>query len=189
MLQSRYLNEDDLKDFGFKAIGRNVRISTDARIYGQKNISIGDNVRIDDFATLVAVSGFIRIGDYASIMRGCHLSGVFGIELEPFSHLAANCVLYSASDDFKGNCMTTVTVPAEFLKYVGGKITLGRHAIIGGGCTVLGPTMIGQGAAVGAMSMVNADLAPWRVYAGVPAKDRGPREPGALDLEKRLKAA
>ena len=31
----------------FKSIGKNVRISSDARIYGENNISIGNNVRID----------------------------------------------------------------------------------------------------------------------------------------------
>ena len=44
MLKSTYLTEVDLKDLGFKSIGKNVRISTDARIYGQENISIGNNV-------------------------------------------------------------------------------------------------------------------------------------------------
>jgi len=40
MLQSNYLTEKELKDFGFRSIGRNVRISTDARVYGSENIII-----------------------------------------------------------------------------------------------------------------------------------------------------
>lgn len=32
MLKSTYLTEEDLKDYGFKSIGKNVRISSDARI-------------------------------------------------------------------------------------------------------------------------------------------------------------
>jgi len=79
ILQSFYYTEHDLADFGFKRIGRNVRISSDARIYGAGNISIGDNVRIDDFVILAAVRGYIDIGSYVFIARGSHLSGVFGI--------------------------------------------------------------------------------------------------------------
>lgn len=188
MLQSRYLTESDLKEFGFKSIGTNVRISSDARIYGAHNIAIGSNVRIDDFATLVAVSGHITVSDYASIMRGCHLSGVFGIELAPFSHLAANCTIYSASDDFYGNCMTTVTVPPEFLSYIGGKVRIGRHAILGAHCVVLGAAHVGDGCAIGAASLVTKDLEPWGIYAGVPCRRLGERPAQILELERQLGA-
>ena len=111
MLSSRYLTENDLGDFGFKAIGSDVQISADARVYGAGNISLGSHIRIDDFCTLVAAQGSIMVGDYVSIMRGCHLSGVNGIELEPFAHLAGNVLVYSASDDLSGHSLTTSTVP------------------------------------------------------------------------------
>ncbi len=62
MLQGYYLTEKDLQDFGFKSLGQNVRISSDARIYGAENISIGNNVRIDDFVILAAVGGSITKG-------------------------------------------------------------------------------------------------------------------------------
>src|SRR6266404_4817660 len=83
-MPSVYYTEHDLAKFGFKSIGRNVRVSSAARIYGAKNISIGDNGRIDDFAVLAAVRGAITIGNYVFIARNSHLSGVFGIELHDF---------------------------------------------------------------------------------------------------------
>lgn len=107
MLQSFYYNERDLADFGFKCLGRNVMISSDARIYGASNISIGDNVRIDDFVTMAAVRGYIDIGNYVFIARGSHLSGAFGIELHDFSSMAANTVIYSASDDYSGEALSS----------------------------------------------------------------------------------
>lgn len=188
MLQSRYLTEDDLKDFGFKSLGKNVRISSDARVYGAKNISIGSNVRIDDFATLVAMSGYINISDYASIMRGCHVSGAFGVDLGPFSHLAANAVIYSATDDVSGKCMTTMTVPAKYLSYRGGQVSLGRHGFVGAGSVVLGKSSIGDGSVVGALSLVKGDLDPWGIYAGSPAKLLKRRSREVLGLERELLA-
>jgi galactoside O-acetyltransferase len=59
LLKSTDLTENDLRDYGFRALGKNVRISSDARIYGQQNIAIGDDVRIYDFAILSASNGFI----------------------------------------------------------------------------------------------------------------------------------
>jgi dTDP-4-amino-4,6-dideoxy-D-glucose acyltransferase len=188
MLASKYLTEHDLRDFGFKSIGTNVRISSDARVYGAKNISIGSNVRIDDFTILAAVRGYITIGDWVFIARSSHLSGVFGIELQDFSSFAANTVLYSASDDYSGETLTAQVVPHQYTAYKGGKITLGRHVIMGSACTVVGPAYIGEGCSVGAMSLVLGDLEPWGIYAGIPVRRIKERKRGLLELEKKLMA-
>ena len=185
-LQSRYFTEHDLADFGFKRLGRNVRISSDARVYGAANISIGDNVRIDDFVILAAVRGAIDIGNYVFIARGSHLSGVFGIELQDFSSMAANTVIYSASDDYSGEAMTAQVVPHELTKYKGGKVVLGRHVIVGSASTIVGPAVIGEGCSVGAMSLVLKDLDPWGIYAGTPAKRIRDRSRKLLELESHL---
>lgn len=186
MLQSKYLTEHDLKDFGFKSLGTNVRISSDARVYGAKNISIGSNVRIDDFTILAAVSGYINIGDWVFIARNSHLSGVFGIELHNFSSFAANTVIYTASDDYSGETLTAQVVPHEYTSYKGGKVILGRHVIMGSACTVLGPAHIGEGCSIGAMTLINKDLAPWGIYFGIPAKRIKDRKKDLLLLEKKL---
>lgn len=186
MLQSRYLTEHDLRDFGFKSLGSNVRISSDARIYGAANISIGSNVRIDDFAILASVAGSIAIGNYVFIARGCHLSGVFGLEMHDFSSMAANTVVYTASDDYSGEALTAQVVPHEFTKYRGGKVTLGRHVIIGSACTILGPAHLAEGCSIGAMSLIATDLEPWGIYAGIPAKRLKDRKRDLLRYESLI---
>jgi acetyltransferase-like isoleucine patch superfamily enzyme len=189
MLQSFYYTERDLADFGFKRLGRNVMISSDARIYGASNISIGDNVRIDDFVTMAAVRGYIDIGNYVFIARGSHLSGAFGIELHDFSSMAANTVIYSASDDYSGEALTAQVVPHEFTKYRGGKVVLGRHVIVGSASTIIGPSILNEGVSVGAMSLVIKDLDPWGIYAGMPAKRIKERKKTLLQLENKLLAS
>jgi galactoside O-acetyltransferase len=184
MLQSKYLTEVDLKDFGFKSLGRNVKISSDARIYGPRNISIADDVRIDDFCTLNAFSGWISIGCNVLIARGCHLSGALGIEFKDFAGLAANGVIYSSSDDYTGDYLTGQTIPKKYIKIRGGTVTLDRHVIVGSSCTLLGPCHIGEGSSVGAMSLVHKDLDPWGMYVGIPAKRLKDRKRGLLVLEQ-----
>ena len=186
MLQSRYLNEHDLKDFGFKSLGHNVKISTDVRIYGAHNVSIGDDVRIDDFVTFNAVNGWITIGNNVLIARGCHLSGALGIEFKDFAGLAANSVIYSASDDYTGDYLTGQTIPVQYTKLIGGPVVLGRHVIIGASCSVLGPANIGDGCSVGALTLIHRDLEPWGMYVGIPAKRMKDRKQGLLELEKKF---
>ena len=54
-----YLDETALRDMGFAHVGRNVKISDKASIYGAEEMSIGDHSRIDDFCV---VSGKIEMG-------------------------------------------------------------------------------------------------------------------------------
>ena len=186
MLKSKYLTEEDLKDFGFKSIGKNVRISSDARIYGQENISIGNDVRIDDFCILSAVNGFIDIGNYVFIARNSHLSGFYGVTLHDFSSMAANTVVYSASDDYSGEYLTAQAIPQEYTSHIGGPVEIGKHVIIGSSSTIIGPCNIGEGCSLGAMTMAQNDLEPWGIYVGVPCKRLKERKKGLLDLEKKF---
>jgi galactoside O-acetyltransferase len=186
VLQSNYLTEADLKDFGFKSIGRNVRISSDARIYGQQNISIGNNVRIDDFVILSAVKGYINIGNFVFMARGSHLSGTLGITMHDFSSMAANTVVYSASDDYSGEFLTAQAIPEKYTGYVGGHVSIGKHVIIGTGSTVIGPCEIGEGCSIGAMSLVQRVLDPWGIYVGIPAKRLKERKRNLLKFEEQF---
>jgi galactoside O-acetyltransferase len=186
MLKSTYLTELDLKYFGFKSIGRNVRISSDVRIYGQENISIGNNVRIDDFTILSAMNGYINIGNFVFIARNSHLSGFLGIEMHDFSSMAANTIIYSASDDYSGDYLTAQSIPQKYTAHIGGPIIIGKHVIIGSSCTIIGPCNIGEGCSIGAMSLVQKELLPWGIYVGIPCKRLKERKMGLLELEKEF---
>ena len=190
MLQKEcYFDEHDLKDFGFRSIGRNVRISSDARVYGAERISIGDDVRIDDFVMLAAGAGYITIGNACYIARCSNLTGTFGIEMCDYSSMAANTVIYSASDDYSGEFMTAQAIPKEFTKFVGGKVTLGRHVIVGASSVIIGGSHIGEGCSLGAATVVaNRDLEPWGMYVGNPARRVKERRQDLLQLEKKLQA-
>ncbi len=52
-----YYTEDEARTFGFKSVGRNVRIAKNAQIIGLDRITIGDNVRIDGFTNIIAAGG------------------------------------------------------------------------------------------------------------------------------------
>ena len=177
-MNSFYTNEE-VSLLGFKSVGSNVLISKKASFYGIENISLGNNVRIDDFCIL---TGNITIGNYVHIAAYCGLYGKFGIEMEDYSGLSIRCTLLSASDDFSGNYLVGPTIETVKTNVNGGKIILKKYVTIGLNSVVFPKILIGEGTVVGAMSLVNKDLDEWGIYIGIPAKRKSDRQKGLLDL-------
>lgn len=179
-----FYTPDELKEIGFASVGTDVKISRKASIYGASKMSIGDHVRIDDFCIL---SGKIVLENYIHIAAYCGIwGGDAGVTMHSFSGLSSRSVIYAASDDYSGVALTNPTVPEKYLKVVELPVEIGRHAIIGTGCTILPGAIIGEGTSVGSMSLVSKSLEPWGIYVGVPARYLKPRSQELLAMEKRL---
>lgn len=185
-MNSFYLQEE-LDQMGFRSLGTNVLISRKASIYGAKNISIGDHVRIDDFCIL---SGKITLGSYIHISAYTALfAGDAGIVLKDFSGISSRCAVYAITDDYSGAAMANAMVPDAYRHVISGQVVLEKHALVGSGCTVLPGVCVGEGSAVGCMSLVNRSLEPWGIYAGIPCRRLKDRSKEMLRLEKEMKRA
>lgn len=184
---SGYYTSDDLRAAGIGAVGRNVRLHRNLNVYRLDNLFLGDDVVIDAYVSLIA-SGEIRIGSNVHIASYCHLSGGAGIELMDFSGLSQGTRVYSQNDDYSGEWLTGPTVPPDLRRVARGKVTLGRHVVVGANAIVLPGVTIGEGSAVGALSLVNASLPPWGLYAGIPARKIRDRSKHLLDHEATYRA-
>lgn len=179
-----FLTEEELKEIGFKSYGENVLVSRKASIYGPSKISIGDNVRIDDFCIL---SGNIEIGNYVHIAAFVALfGGNSGIVFEDFSGISSRSAIYADSDDYTGMAMTNPTIPDKYRNVYGGKVTIGKHVVIGTGCTILPNVTIHEGTSVGSMSLVTKSLEPWGIYVGIPCRKIKDRNKKILELEQNF---
>ncbi len=176
---SSFYSQEELSTLGLKSYGTNVRISRFARIYSPEKISIGDNVRIDDFCIL---SGNVTIGSHIHISAYVALYGSMGIELEDYTGISPMTSIYSAMDDFGGDYLIGPIHPEEKTHVTGGKVTIKRYSQIGTHCVVFPNLTIGEGSVVGACSMVNKSLAPWGIYYGVPAQRKSNRSKNLLQL-------
>lgn len=174
-----FYSEEELAKIGFKSIGRNVFISRYARFYHPERISIGNNVRIDDFCIL---SGNVTIGSHIHISAYVALYGSMGIELEDYTGISPMTTVYSAMDDFGGDYLIGPIHPEEKTHVTGGKVTIKRYSQIGTHCVVFPNLTIGEGSVVGACSMVNKSLAPWGIYFGIPAQKKSERKKGLTKL-------
>lgn len=167
MEQSSFYSEEELASMGFKSIGKGCRISRKASFYGIGKMSIGNNVRIDDFCIL---SGNITLGNNIHISAYVALYGSEGIEFEDYTGISARSTIYSAMDDFSGECLVGPIHPKEFTCLTGGKVTVRSFTQIGANVLIFPNLTIGEGCVVGACSMVRKDLEPWGIYYGLPVK-------------------
>lgn len=182
-----WFTREELLDMGMRHVGRDVRVSTGTRLYRPENMAIGDFSRIDDGAMLTAgPSGSIAIGSYVYVGPCCIVESPQDATFGDFSTLAARVTIYGASDNYGGEFLTNPTVPPELRDEITTPIHVGRHAILGTGSVVLPGGHIGEGTAVGAMSLVNRPLGSFGVYVGIPVRKIRERSREFLDLEPPL---
>ena len=176
---------DELNELGLASIGDNVLISRKISIYSATKINIGDNVRIDDFCIL---SGKITIGNYVHIAAYTALyGGDKGIDIHNFTNISSRVSIYSINDDYSGGTMTNPMIPDKFKNIQSEKVVIKKHVIIGSGCVVLPGAVLKEGAAFGAMTLVNRSSEPWSINVGIPFKKIKDRSKKLLKLEKEFR--
>jgi len=183
-----YFISPELRQMGFARVGENSAISRNCTIIGLENITIGDDVRIDGFTSIIAPAGKLKVGSHVQIGIGCVLGARGGIELGDYSSLSHGVRILSAVDDFDGRWMTNSTLPREVLHVQAAPVRIGRYAPIGSGTLILTGVEIGEGAAIGAMSLVRQSVDGWKIYSGNPLREIGERARDLVGLAQRIEA-
>jgi len=180
-----YYSETELADIGLSEFGKDVKISRKTSIYNPQSISIGDNVRIDDFCFL---SGNISLGSHIHIAPFSGLWGTEEIIMRDFTGLAPRVSIFASSEDYSGGSLTNPTVPEEYrpgLEY--GDVELNKHVIIGANTVLLPNVRLEQGVAIGAQSLVKENISEWEVHIGNPLEKVGERNKDQIiELEEKF---
>lgn len=182
---SSFLSKEELDKIGFKSLGENILLSRWVMIYSPELISIGNNVRIDDFAMLagdITLGNNIHISSYCAFFGG---KGGAGIVMKNYSGLACRVTIYSTSDDYSGEFMTNPTIPSNFRNEIKGRVVINEYVIVGATSIILPGVEIGEGTAVGAMSMVIKSLPEWKICSGIPARVLKDRSKKLKELEQQ----
>lgn len=169
-----------------KHVGLNVIIGKTVRIRYPELVSIGDNCIIDDFTY---ISTALELADNVHLSAGCKIIGGRRavVTFAQYATLSPGVVLAAGSDDYVSGIATPL-VPMEVKGNAQiGYIHLEKHSIVGSNSVVLPNVTFGEGAAVGALSLVKYDLNPWTLYAGIPAKKiKSRNRETILALESKL---
>ncbi len=177
------LTSEQLMTMGFAEVGTNVQISEKASIYGANRIRIGSNVRIDDFVVISAGTDGITIGNHVHIAVAACLIGSGLITLSDFVGVSSRAIIYSSNDDYSGAALTGPTIPAEFTNVTHLPVHIGKHVVIGSGSVVLPGITIGEGSAIGALTLVNRDCDEFGIFGGNPIRRLKERKRDLRELE------
>lgn len=175
-----------------KKMGQNIFIDTCAIIWSPQNVSIGKNCHIDIGAVIEGGTerkGRIDIGDHIHLSSDTLISGRGGLHIGNNTGISAGCRIYSASNyhtDSKGRYSYVSAASKEEHQYVVEKpVWIGKEAFIGLNSVILPGVTIGDGAIVGACSLVTGDIPPYTIAVGIPAKVVKKRPRGELRRAKR----
>jgi dTDP-4-amino-4,6-dideoxy-D-glucose acyltransferase len=168
----------------FKKIGKNVKISPKASIYGAENIEIGDNVRIDDFCILSAGKQ-IKIGSHIHIACYSCLIGKESIILGDFVTISMRSIILSSSDDYSGNHLIGPIIDEQFLQVTHAPVIMNDLVAIGAAVVVLPGVTLGEGSGVATQSLVKKDVPEFHMVGGIPAKFLFERSKVILNVKDR----
>jgi len=134
------------------------------------NVSIGDHSFIDKYVIIGGDKG-VTIGRRVHIAQSCLIQGGGYVKIGDYVGIAARSMIFSATDTIYGGKRIGPMMPVEYRNPVFRKpVIIEKDAFIGAGCVVLPGVKIGEGAVVGAGSLVTKDIPPWKVAVGSPAK-------------------
>lgn len=142
-----------------------VRIFEPAIIINIENIEFGRYVMIDSFV-LIQAKKKLRIGDHVHIPSFSSITGGGKLVMEDYSGLSSGVRVFTGSDDFKDWGFGNPTIDGKFRNLQIGEVHIKKFAIVGANSVILPDVEIGEGAAVGAGSVVTKNLAPWGIYIG-----------------------
>lgn len=180
-----YLSEDKIAKIGFKSYGENLLISDKATFYRPERISLGSNIKIDDFAVL---ANHISIGDFVHISISAHLlsSDEALIRLDNFSGVSHRTHIFTSSDNYSDKFLSGPAVSKRYTSVIHKNVTLQKHTILGAMSIVLPGVVLREGSSIGAGSVVYRSTKEWGVYIGNPAKKIWDRDRGVLEVEKEF---
>ena len=148
MTNSYYLNQKELKKIKFRKIGKNCKISNFVSFIGSKNISLGDNVRIDDFTIINGIDGFVKINKNSNIGSLCYFLGSAGIAIGSDCRISQGVKIYSKTDEYK-----KIKNKQTFKK-----INISDNVIIGSSSVILPGAKIEKNCRIGALTIVKKKI-------------------------------
>lgn len=190
-MKTSFYKEDELKQLGLNSYGENVLISRLCSIYGAACISIGSNVRIDDFVVISVVGGELNVGNYVHFGPGVTIIGRGTISIGNFVGLSAKASVFSASDDYSGNSLLGMHALGgsadNFRNLIIGHVSIGDHVVLGASSVILPDVKIARVVSIGANSLVTKDCDSFGIYAGTPAKRIKEKSKRCLELEESFR--
>jgi acetyltransferase-like isoleucine patch superfamily enzyme len=126
-------------------IGKNVTIYPNVYFWGDGLIEIGDNIDIG-IGTVIFAKKHVKIGNNSAI--------------------AAQCFIIDSNHGIKKN----ILINKQPLQVAEDGIFIGEDVWIAAGCKIVKGAKLNNGCVIGALSLVNSEIAENAIAVGIPAK-------------------
>jgi dTDP-4-amino-4,6-dideoxy-D-glucose acyltransferase len=166
---------DNIRD-RLKSCGEGVKIFPLAKITHPQNVELGNYCRIADFVLIYSENGVI-IGEHSDIQPHTIFWGGGLTILGDRVSTGPGTVFLSATYSHAAGLKMVDGLGEGTAKAIGGKLIVENDVYIGARCVIM-PVTIGEGAVIGAGSLVTNDCEAWGIYVGNPARKVGERQKG-----------
>ena len=149
-------------------IGKNstIKYSSEFKLTGGAKLVIGSNCTIKEnsYFLLTKPNPYLQIGDYVGIGRNCYIAIKDHLEIGSYTRIGPNVTILDQDHTYEKSDLI-MNQHADIQK-----VKIGKDVWIGANAIVLKGITIGDGAILGAGSVVTKDIPPYEIWAGVPAK-------------------
>lgn len=161
-----------------KHLGKDVLIDVGVTLNGLRNISLGDYVWIDANCRIEAMLGEISIGRRVHVAPFTIIAAREPVVLEDYVGLSSSVKIYANSEHpVAGKRMSGPMIPERYKAFRSRPVVLRKDSFVGANSILLPGVELGEGAVVGANSVVSKPVEPWTIVAGAPAREIGRRDP------------
>ena len=168
-----------------KFCGKDVRLYPLCKMIHAQNAELDNNCQLFDYVFIDAGTS-LKIGKYSTLTWYVLVEGGANTKIGDRVFIGPGSKVLTSTYKLHG-LYSIEHLPNECRATEYGDITINDDAYIGANCTILPGVTIGEGAVVGANSLVNKDLEPWGIYVGSPCKKIGDRQKPTKEAEKVMK--
>lgn len=161
-----------------KRLGKNVLIDVGVFLNGPANISIGDYCWIDAYTRIEAMLGEVTLGKRIHVAPFSIIAARAPVILEDYVGISSGVKIYANSETPRdGKRMSGPMIPERYKAFHSKPVILRRDSFVGTNSVLLPGAELGEGAVVGANSIVSGHIEPWTIVVGPSARVVGRRDP------------
>lgn len=166
MIYAPWATQEYSRRVQWKSYGQGVNIFEPCVILKPEVISLGDGCRVDAFVKIAGGEG-VTLGENVHLASFCHINAGSGtVVMGRGSGCASHVVICGGMTDIA--MLATTPQDGNVAKRM--VTVIGQYVCIFAGAIICPGITIGDGAIVGAGSVVTKDVEPWTVVAGNPTR-------------------
>lgn len=168
-----------------KYCGEGVRLYPLCKMIHANNAELDNCCQIFDFVFIDA-GEILKIGKYSTLTWNVLIEGGAKTFIGDRVFIGPGSKILTSTYKLNGY-FSIEHLPGDCGEIEYGDIIINDDAYIGANCTVLPGSIVGEGAVVGANSLVKGQLEPWAIYVGTPCRKIGKRVPPTQERKEQIK--